>query len=247
MKTVFFTSLFCFFVYAGQACSCIYISDYFCPTASWFNDNAQGATLYIAQVRVTSIYGYHMDVEVVDNLQNTLPDNEITILGQDGLNCNEWLVPFSEGGFYILAVYKSGWEEGTYDLNGCGRFWLPVNGGQVEGNISEQLLEQSYAEFKQQVAQCAGLTPAEEPDPASLLLYPNPTSGALFIDGLATGESMAYTIYNCHGQLLRAGQVTPNSFPNLSLAGLPEGVYLLRLHSPAGKAVLARRVVLRRD
>ncbi|MCO6489975.1 MAG: T9SS type A sorting domain-containing protein [Phaeodactylibacter sp.] len=247
MKTFLLTSLFCFFVYAGQACSCIYISDYFCPTASWFNDNAQGTTLYIAQVRVTSIYGYHMDVEVVDNLQNTIPDSEVTILGQDGLNCNEWLGPFSEGGFYILAVYKSDWEEGVYDLNGCGRFWLPVNGGQVEGNISEQTQEQSYAEFKHSVAQCAGLTPAEEPDPAALLLYPNPTSGALFIDGLAPGTSMAYTIYNSHGQLLRAGQVDARVLAGLSLSGLPDGIYLLRLLSPAGKAVLTRRIVLGQD
>jgi len=242
MKTVLLSIFLACCLYTSHACSCFYISDYFCPTASWFNENAPGTTFYIARVKVNRVEGFHMDVEVVENLQNTIPDNEITILGQDGLNCNEWLDPFSEGNFYIVAIYTSDWEQGLYDLNGCGRFWLPIVGDKVQGNISENIAEQDYTVFKQSIAQCAGLTPTEEPKPASLLLYPNPTSSELFIDGLPPEGNYDYTIYNYQGQLLRTGQVQGAPPPSLSLAGLPAGLYLLRLQ--AGKAVLTRRVVL---
>ena len=246
MKTILLSTLFSLFVCATQACSCFYISDYFCPSASWVNSNSSTA-LHIVQVKVLRHYGYYMDVEIADNLQNTIPENEITILGQDGLNCNEYLNPFTEGDFFILAIYPSNWEEGVYDLSGCGRFWLPVNEGKVQGNINENVQEQNYAVFKQGLAQCAGITPAEEPGLASLLLYPNPTSGELFLDGLNPAARLKYTIYSYSGQRLRSGLVEGGSSPSLSLSGLPSGLYLIRIQAGDGQVVLSRRILLERE
>ena len=245
MKAILFSSLFSLFISAAQACSCFYISDYFCPTASWFNSNASGNTLYIAQVKVVSTYSYYMDVQVVDNLQHILPENEITILGQDGLNCNEWLGPFEEGKTFILAIYESNWQEGLYDLNGCGRFWLPVVEDQVQGNISENTLQQSYEDFRQSLAQCAGINPTAEPGLAALHIFPNPTSGEVYLKGLAAGAPINYTLYSLAGPVVQAGTVHGGSSPSLSLAGLPKGLYLLRLQ--VDEAVLARRIVLGND
>lgn len=244
MKTFLLSTLFAFLAYSGEACSCIYISDYFCPSASWINSNGGGPVQYIAQVKVTSRYSYYMDVEVVDNLQNNLPGS-LTILGQDGLNCNEYLNPFEEGKTYIVMINESHWEEDVYDLSGCGKFWLPVNDGKVQGNIAEGVQEQSYEEFRQELARCAGITSAEEPKLPSLLLYPNPTSGEMFFEGIEAGDVLNYTIYSYAGQLVKAGLIFGGSSPSLSLAGLPDGLYLLRLQS--GKAVITRRIVLRRD
>lgn len=241
MKTILLSTLLAFGLYTSHACSCFYISDYFCPSATWSNENSFD-TLYIARVKVTRIDGYYMDVKIEENLQHILPDNEITILGQDGLNCNLWLSPFSVGNSYILAIYESSWEQGLYDLSGCGRFWLPIIGDNVEGNISEDIQQQDYAAFRQSIAQCTGLTAAGDPQPASILLYPNPTAGDLFIDSLQPEQSLDYSLYNSRGQLLSTGRVNGGPSPSLSLAGLPAGVYLLRLQ--AGKAVLTRRVVL---
>lgn len=245
MKTALLSTLFAFFFYTGQACSCFYISDYFCPSASWFNSNVTSSTLYILQAKVVSIYGYHMDVQVVENLQHTLPETDITILGQDGLNCNEWLGHFEAGKTYILALSASFWEEGVYDLSGCGRFWLPVADGIVQGNINEGTPQQDYEAFKQSLAQCAGITPTESPELASIHLFPNPTAGMLFLNGLEPGAALGYGLYTLTGQMLRSGNIQGGPSPGLLLAGLPPGVYLLRLQ--AGKAVLTRRVVLKQD
>ncbi|MCB0564302.1 MAG: T9SS type A sorting domain-containing protein [Phaeodactylibacter sp.] len=245
MKTILLSSLFSLFISIAQACSCFYISDYFCPTASWFSSNSSGNTLYIAQVKVISIYGYYMDVQVLDNLHNTLPVNEATILGQDGLNCNEWLGPFEEGKTFILAIYESNWQEGLYDLNGCGRFWLPVVEDQVQGNISENTQQQSYEDFKQSLAQCAGINPTAEPGLAAVQIFPNPTSGEVYLKGLAAGAPLGYTLYSLTGAVVQAGEFNSGPSPSLSLAGLPKGLYLLRLQ--VDEAVLARRIVLGND
>lgn len=236
--------LFSLFAYAGQACSCIAISDYFCPTVSWVNANGNPLNVYVAQVKVASVYGYYMDVQVVENLQNALPVPEITILGQDGLNCNEWIGHFEPGKSYVLAINESGWQEGVYDLSGCGLFWLPVIDGQVQGNIAEDIQEQSYEAFRQGFAQCAAITSTEEPGLAALRLFPNPTSGELYVGGLEAGTSVDYALYSLTGQILQAGKFHNGASPSLSLQGLPAGVYVLRLQ--AGKAVLSRRVLVAR-
>ncbi|MCB0547826.1 MAG: T9SS type A sorting domain-containing protein [Phaeodactylibacter sp.] len=246
MKTIFLSLLFALVLYSSQACSCIYISDYFCPTTSWYNANGGSNTFYIAQVKVVSRYGYYMDVQVVDNLQNTLPENELTILGQDGLNCNEWLNPFQEGAFYIVAIYKSNWEEGPYDLNGCGRFWLPVIDEKVQGNIAPDISQQSYEEFKQQLAGCAAILSTDGQVLNAVHAFPNPTTGDLHLSGLEPGTAPDYMLCNLAGQVLSSGTITNTNGmpPVLSLEGLSEGLYILRLQ--AGEAVLTRRVLLKR-
>ena len=62
---------------------------------------------------------------------------------------------------FILAISESGWQAGVYDLSGCGLFWLPVIDGQVQGNIAEGVLGQSYESFKQELVQCAAITSTE--------------------------------------------------------------------------------------
>ena len=107
--------------------------------------------------------------------------------------------------------------------------------------------EQDYAVFKQGLAQCAGITPAEEPGLASLLLYPNPTSGELFLDGLNPAARLEYAIYSYSGQRLRSGLVEGGSSPSLSLSGLPSGLYLIRIQAGDGQVVLSRRILLERE
>ncbi len=236
--------LFAFFAYAAQACSCFYISEYFCPTVSWMNTNGGSNELYIAQVKVVSLYGYYMDVEVVEDLQNGLPES-LTILGQDGLNCNEWLSNFEAGNHYIVGINESYWEEEVYDLSGCGKFWLSVTGDKVQGNIAEGIQEQNYEVFRQSLAECAAISSAEEPGLPDIRVFPNPTSGELYLNGMEPEAAIDYAVYNLSGQILGQGKISAGSSPSLSLNGLPAALYVLRLQT--GKAILTKRVILQPD
>ena len=43
-------------------------------------------------------------VEVIENLHKPIPYDTITILGQDGLNCGEWLDKFSISDTLLLSL-----------------------------------------------------------------------------------------------------------------------------------------------
>lgn len=69
---------------------------------------------------------------------------------------------------------------------------------------------------------------------AALQLSPNPTAEQVQVWGLAAPQG--YLLYNALGQLQRSGTVSPDN-PSLSLGGLPEGVYSLRIGSQVLRVV----------
>ena len=75
----------------------------------------------------------------------------------------------------------------------------------------------------------------ENGDKASAKLHPNPTSGIVHIEGVEAAEAK---LYNTLGQLVKTTQNTNE----VSLEGLPQGVYLLRIATKDGK-VFSDKVV----
>ena len=75
----------------------------------------------------------------------------------------------------------------------------------------------------------------ENEDKASGKLHPNPTKGIVYIEGEKVTEVQ---VFNAFGQLVKAVQ---NS-NEISLEGLPQGVYLLRIATEDGK-VFSNKVV----
>lgn len=78
---------------------------------------------------------------------------------------------------------------------------------------------------------CDELTLSEKALPVSgrtaIRLYPNPTTGIVYIDGVAEGDSRIVRIYDMEGRLLTQQQT--QSQADLSL--LPPGIYLIRVFS----------------
>ena len=63
---------------------------------------------------------------------------------------------------------------------------------------------------------------AERQSPTAVTLYPNPTSGKLFLRGIADGTPMR--LYNAYGALVLTTTFSGNS---LDLSHLPAGLYML--------------------
>lgn len=82
---------------------------------------------------------------------------------------------------------------------------------------------------------------AEEaaPAPEVVSVYPNPTQGQLNIDA-GRGNIVAYEITDLAGRVLVANQEVNSFYSSLSLVGLPESVYLLRLHLGDGASQVWR-------
>jgi hypothetical protein len=78
-------------------------------------------------------------------------------------------------------------------------------------------------------ATCGTLSDAEYGF-ATVLAYPNPSSGALNITASFSGS---YRLYNLYGVELQSGQLLPDRTP-IDISKYPSGIYLLHLHDHNG-------------
>ncbi|HMG69173.1 MAG TPA: T9SS type A sorting domain-containing protein, partial [Chitinophagaceae bacterium] len=76
------------------------------------------------------------------------------------------------------------------------------------------------------------------PPGAALRIYPNPTTGDIYISG---APAVNIEIYNAIGQKVKA----TNNTSEISIANLPDGCYLIKLIDGNGRMVYQDRVVKR--
>ena len=74
----------------------------------------------------------------------------------------------------------------------------------------------------------AGIAPTDEV--GHLRLFPNPTSGTVYVDGVAQGSLSLLDLY---GRTVLTSSITPHTMLNLS--HLPDGVYLLQVTTVTGR------------
>ena len=77
--------------------------------------------------------------------------------------------------------------------------------------------------------------------PASMRVYPNPTSGQLRFTELSSNQRYTYGLYSLVAQKIRSGQI--NGGEHIDLGGdFPEGQYILVLQTEEGRELLRSRV-----
>jgi hypothetical protein len=100
-------------------------------------------------------------------------------------------------------------------------------------NITENKPNQNFVATKMNIA---------ETDINSLLqVYPNPTTGEL----LVTSYELRVTsveVYDVLGQLLKSKIVNLKSKINIDISGLPDGIYVVKVHLSNGEVVVQRLV-----
>ena len=74
---------------------------------------------------------------------------------------------------------------------------------------------------------------AEKESLSSTFVYPNPTNGVARIEGVTVSEVQ---VFNTLGQMVKTVEATNE----ISVVGLPEGVYVLRIIDEKGNAFTER-------
>ena len=141
-----------------SACSCAFTIEYFCESVS------ETEHIFLGEV-TQKINGYGMTVDVIENVFNQIPDQSIDILGQDGVNCGEYLDDMSVGDTLLLAVNAEYWSTDwsphlSQDFSwfllgfGCGRRYLSYEDGQLNGPITPDVSTMSYSDFQDDLIPC---------------------------------------------------------------------------------------------
>jgi hypothetical protein len=59
--------------------------------------------------------------------------------------------------------------------------------------------------------------------------YPNPTSDVLFVEAMSQhGGPIHFILVDMNGSILKSGTISPGESKQISLADLPEGIYMVK-------------------
>ena len=237
MKALFFfrfnlcVYLFVITLSTSVACSCGWITpEHFCRSASETNHIVLG-------VVVESQQWYSMDIEVIEEIHLQSNADTLSILGQDGLNCGEWLENFSIGDTLVLALYRGDFFDAVdnnpfeWHLGNCGLFYLRYNNGRVEGGIDFGEESQVYEDFKSNVISCIDLTSAANDfqDKVSLQVLPIPTTGYVdvIVDG-SNANTYSFDLLDIAGNVLLLDIIITDANKSIDLTNVDSGIYFLR-------------------
>lgn len=218
----------------ADACSCI-PSYTFCASISPNNIIVTAKVIDIYEVGVQGqITPPLMDIVIQDRLFLDFPTDTITMIGQDGFNCNAGFYNIEVGDLLIIAFndQTSWWYNvpaphpySTYNLWGCGVFYLEINDDNVNGAITEGVDQQPFSEFVEHLDQCLNVTSLNNPEELSYTFVPNPTSDLVTVQFEQPIE-VQIALYSLSGALLQRKEEFGNSIV-LDFGNYAPGMYLM--------------------
>lgn len=227
---LFFLGLFIFPV-IGNNCSCgPYIKTFHqaIPPVEWMQE------FYIFSAKVTAPrHNQYMEVEIIENIHNTIEYERITILGQDGLNCGETLDSFELNDTYILNVYPGFYNPSTtndtFYLDGCGRNWLRLEDNIVTGPIQPDVNHQDYEIFKDSLMLRIS-TDVEDITQLSqaVQIFPNPIQDVLNIQSINYPIDRV-TIFSITGQKIIEKKVGFHENTLINMDNVLAGLYFIKI------------------
>jgi len=212
----------------------------------------------VANVRIISTYAdsseFHnnlwIDVVVEETVQGTIEYDTMTILASQGTSCDPGFSEFRMGENLIVQVgeeYPNGptdWYTFVFN-NGCEESYLSLKDGSVTGFIRDKYEMQSYSGFKNNIGDCANFTHILEKEDIEgfVFLFPVPAASGAFIETLINID-YELTIYSASGQKLLHESVTNETRHPLDVAGLPNGLYFVRI--TVGEVTIVQRLLVQR-
>ena len=176
-------------------------------------------------------------IVVTNNLNKSITKDTIVLHGSNALNCGEYLNRFLLGDTLILALEDYGQD--VYYLEGsCGVHYLRYSKGRVFDRLYPSTDTMDYQVFVDELLQCMDFsTSINEPEKSSppVRFYPNPFTHEITIESsVEIGEGSVVSIFSIAGQLHRQEKLGVGIKKTLSVEGLPQGVYLLKLQMEDG-------------
>lgn len=231
LKFSFSVSLIVMSMTISFACSCIWeVPEHFCRTVDE-NDH-----IVLAVVTAKPEW-FAMDVEVLDNLNLQTNSDTITVLGQDGFNCGEWLEDFIIGDTLVLGIRNGEFYEssGNYAyswfIGFCGLNYLRYSNGTVVGNVDFDTDSISLERFIDSIMDCIELSSSTDDYELEkdILLSPNPTSDYLniYIESVSRVEYY-FDIIDISGKVVQKDIMMNTSNKIIDINNISSGVYFLR-------------------
>jgi hypothetical protein len=189
---------------------------------------------------------FYTNVKILVNLSSETFADTISMINQDGLNCNGSIFEFPVGDSVIISIpYEevdlADWPDivenapvhTTFDLAGCGLFHLGVKDGLIGGGAMELVeLERFLANPS---GNCPTLVDVTEPNTlTAVTVAPNPVDELLRVSNNSP-EDLQLVLINTKGQLQLSFELKANAAIDLPVPDLPSGSYILRQKALTGE------------
>lgn len=205
----------------STACSCWPYVEHFC---SIVNDGH-----YIVRATITDSISYEKrTVKLLDNINFEIQEETFTLLGQDGLNCGEYLGQFALGDTLIMAL--STWYDEYYLEGACGLHFLRYSNGSVQGNLYPDSTSMPYELFKDNLFDCMDYTNSTseiETETIRLDYYPNPVENMLNVVS-NQGNIEGLELYAISGERMIYKSELSSPSESLDLSPFHKGIYILK-------------------
>jgi len=229
----------------------------FCCTCSEpFYSNFKDASLHpifddnlelIVQARITSFSedNYFMEIEIIDEIRDSVSMNRIIVSGQDGMNC---ALPLHSGIFEIsdTAIFRLTQDfynrKDTFELSDCSLNFLKYDKGKVRGNITNTDTIMSYQEFKFLFNAAIINSVGKYQEVNEFLIYPNPADQFLTIEHNLSCP-IKINFYDFTGRLCM--QISSYTQGKINLSELNSGVYIIKFDACNEQHLQTRKIIVR--
>ncbi len=249
-----FPYLLLLFPATGFACSCAWTETFCAYTKSylsWTEGNTVVARVRLVKFANASRQGYFplYDFELLEVYAGEAAlGDRVSLLGQDGGNCNGVIEHYRIGAEYIVMYPNTPDKYTTYyddsdvdnpypivDLPGCGPSVLTVDGWQVRGAITETITSVPLSTIRDELRECLGeLFPQENPNPdrpraTGVSILPNPATTSFTVQPEEATALYGIAFYDMLGRLIWKDELSGEIVTEyrVSVVGLPAGVYVL--------------------
>lgn len=214
-----------------MACNCLFSAN-FCESTTSDSFVFRGE---IIQKYDGPDFTTYLDIKLVEAIKGNGLEENYTIVSYN-TSCDVFFDQFEVGDEIVTKFLEISEPDGSanYDLfsfDYCSTSFLKIEGNQVVGNISDEISERNYEDFKNSINHCVDITMlnrSEELLERFVFTYPNPTSDFVYVyfynDAKLSGE-----LFNSMGQLIDSmGQLDSNAY-QFDFRRLPVGVYFVRI------------------
>lgn len=215
-----------------QACTCGGPLNYI------FCQNVDTSYHRVSLIVITDSISYSLrSISIIENIHGGEPRDSGTLLGEDGLNCGQYLGSFDIGDTLVIAYYPESFGDSTQIyLSGCGTFYMTYENGMLNGGILR------YDDFVASPYECLNQIDTEVDEllieKNAIQLYPNPATSQLNVKTIEGVTIESFQLYGADGQCYTSASLSGNV---LEIASLPVGVYMLRMNT--NKGLVTRRFV----
>jgi len=201
----------------------------------------------IVQAKIISFSpdNYFMEIEIIEEIKDSVSLDRIIVSGQDGMNC---ALPLHTGLFAIsdTVVFRLTYDfynrQDTFELNDCSLNFLKYEMGYVKGNITNMDTIMSYQEFKFLFNGVIINSVGKHPEVNEFLLYPNPADQFLIIEHNSS-TPINICFYDFTGRLCK--QVKSYTLGKINLSDLNAGVYLVKYLNCNEQHLQTRKIIIR--